>query len=212
MIRQPILASPQTGRVQKVLSGVDAISSFAGRLVSWLILALTVMICLEIASRSLLGAAHTWVFDMSYMLYGAVLLMAGAYALAKDAHVRGDILYGALPPRGQASIDLVLYPVLFIPGVIALTLAGYDYAEAAWTSGETSALSPGGPPVWPLRMAIPIAGALLLLQGATEMLRAVICLRTGAWPARSPDVAAGVSRLQTDENTNTECDRQGGSA
>lgn len=175
----------------------DAASTLAGRLCSWLIFVLTLLISWEVFSRYVLGEAHTWVFDTSYMLYGTVLLVAGAYTLAKDGHVRGDLLYGALSPRAQAAVDIVLYPVFFMPGVIALLVAGYGFAEAAIASGESSSLSPGGPPIWPLRVAIPVGAALLLLQGLAEILRALVCLRTGAWPPRPPDVESGETLLAT---------------
>jgi len=174
--------------VIRLIHLVDAISTLTGRLCSWLILALTLLISYEVFSRFVLGEAHTWVFDVSYMLYGGVLLIAGAYTLAKEGHIRGDLLYGAMSPRVQAGFDLVLFPLFFIPGVLALIIAGYSFAEAAILSGERSSMSPGGPPVWPLRVAIPIAGALLLLQGLAEILRACICMATGAWPPRMADV------------------------
>ncbi len=175
----------------------DALSTSAGRLCTWLILALTLLISYEVFSRYVLGKAHTWVFDTSYMMYGTVLLVAGAYTLAKDGHIRGDLLYGSLSPRTQATFDLILYPLFFIPGILALLIAGYVYAEAAVLSGERSSLSPGGPPVWPLRVAIPIAAALLLLQGLAEILRAIVCLLTGAWPPRPPDVGSAEELLST---------------
>ncbi len=181
--------------VNRLILLADAVSTLAGRLCSWLILVLTLLISWEVFSRYVLGKAHTWVFDTSYMLYGTVLLVAGAYTLAKDGHIRGDLLYGALPPRAQAGFDLVLFPLFFMPGVIALLVAGYGFAEAAVTSGERSSLSPGGPPVWPLRVAIPVAAALLLLQGLAEILRAIVCLRTGVWPPRPRDVGSSEELL-----------------
>ena len=177
-------------RAYRLILWADSMSTAAGRLCSWLILALTLLISWEVFSRYVFGKAHTWVFDTSYMLYGAVLLVAGAYTLAKDGHIRGDLLYGSMPPRAQAAFDLVLYPVFFIPGVLALLIAGYWFAEAAVLSGERSSLSPGGPPVWPLRVAIPVSATLLLIQGAAEILRAVVCVVTGTWPRRPGDVGS----------------------
>lgn len=185
----------QKSVVYRLILWADAISTFAGRLSSWLILALTFLISWEVFSRYMLGKAHTWVFDTSYMLYGTVLLIAGAYTLAKDGHIRGDLLYSAMPPRAQAAFDLVLYPLFFIPGVLALLIAGYSFAETAVLTGERSSLSPGGPPVWPLRAAIPLAAALLLLQGLAEILRAIVCLVTGSWPPRPPDVGSAEELL-----------------
>jgi TRAP-type mannitol/chloroaromatic compound transport system permease small subunit len=169
---------------------VDALSTAAGRGSAWLILVLTLVISFEVVSRYCFGWPHDWVFDTSYMLYGAVLLLSGAYALAKEAHVRGDLLYGALPPRAQAGLDLVLYGLFFIPGVVALVFAGWTFAAESWAIREASSLTPDGPPVYPLKMVIPLAGALLLLQGAAEVVRCLSCLVNGAWPSRVADIGA----------------------
>lgn len=169
---------------------VDALSTTAGRVSSWLVLLLTLVISFEVVSRYFFGWPHDWVFDTSYMLYGAMLLLSGAYALAKEAHVRGDLLYGEFPARVQAGIDLVLYGVFFTPGALALVVAGWSFAAESWSIREASSLTPDGPPVYPLKMAIPLAGALLLLQGAGEMVRCVSCLRSGEWPNRASDVGA----------------------
>ncbi|MEX0732196.1 MAG: TRAP transporter small permease subunit [Aquisalimonadaceae bacterium] len=166
---------------------IDAVSTFAGRTSSWLILVLTLIISFEVVSRYVFGWPHDWVFDTSYMLFGAVLLLSGAYALATDSHVRGDLLYSAFPPRMQASVDLSLYLLFFVPGVIALLVAGYWFAAESWAIRESSSLTPDGPPIYPLKMVIPVAGALLVAQGLAEMIRAGICLVTGTWPDRVLD-------------------------
>jgi len=120
--------------------------------------------------------------------YGALFMMAGAYTLAKNGHVRGDILYGFFRPRTQATIDLILYIVFFLPGVFALTYAGYFYAEESWRINEHSTITYEGPPLYPFKTVIPLAGAILLLQGVVEIIRCVICLRQGYWPSREQDV------------------------
>ena len=122
------------------------------------------------------------------MMYGAAFMMAGAYTLAKNGHVRGDVLYGFFPPRLQAGLDLALYFLFFIPGILALIWAGYDYAAESFAIREHSTLTANGPPLYPFKMVIPIAGVLLILQGVVEIIRCIICLRNGEWPKREHDV------------------------
>ena len=174
--------------MQNLLFGIDRISTLVGQAVSWLIIALTLMIGYEVFSRYALGTPHAWVFDMSNMLYGALFMLAGAYTLAKRGHVRGDILYGFLAPRAQAGIDLVLYLAFFFPGVIALAWAGIDFFEVSLAQNEHSSIAADGPPIYPFKAVIPLAGALLLLQGVAEVIRCVLCLAHGRWPAREDDV------------------------
>jgi len=150
--------------------------------------ALTFLITWEVFSRYVLNKPNPWTFDLMIMMYGAAFMMAGAYTLAKNGHVRGDVLYSFFPPRLQAGLDLVLYFVFFIPGVIALVWAGYTYAVESLAINEHSTLTANGPPLYPFKMVIPCAGILLLLQGCVEIVRCVICLRNGAWPARERDV------------------------
>jgi TRAP-type mannitol/chloroaromatic compound transport system permease small subunit len=152
------------------------------------------------------------------MMYGTVFMMAGAYTLAKNGHVRGDVLYGFFPPRLQAGLDLALYVLFFIPGTVALVWAGYTYASESWAINEHSTLTASGPPLYPFKTIIPIAGIFLLAQGIVEMVRCVVCLKQGEWPAREEDVEevdvdklkemvdvkdediAALSKLATDNN------------
>jgi len=174
--------------MQRLFLTVDKISTWAGKTIAWLIVVLTVMICWEVFSRYALNRPHAWVFDAQIMQYGALFMMAGAYTLAKNGHVRGDILYGFFKPRTQAFFDLVLYIVFFIPGILALAWAGYTFAGESWAINEHSSISADGPPIYPFKTILPIAGALLLLQGLVEIMRCVVCLKTGAWPLREEDV------------------------
>jgi len=114
--------------------------------------------------------------------------MAGAYTLAKAGHVRGDVLYGFFEPRTQATIDLILYVAFFLPGVFALTYAGYFYAAESWAVNEHSNVTAEGPPIYPFKTMLPLAGAFLLAQGIVEIIRCVICIKTGEWPSRIQDV------------------------
>ena len=174
--------------MQKLLLRIDRISTFIGQSFSWLIVALTFFISWEVFSRYALDHPHPWAFDVMNMLYGTLFMMAGAYTLAKKGHVRGDVLYGFFRPRTQASWDLLLYIVFFIPGVIALTYAGYFYAAESWAINEHSNVTANGPPVYPFKTVIPLAGAFLLVQGIVEIIRCAICIKQGNWPLREEDV------------------------
>jgi TRAP-type mannitol/chloroaromatic compound transport system permease small subunit len=174
--------------MQTLLLTVDKISTLIGQFFSWLILFLTLMISWEVFSRYVLDSPHPWAFDVMSMMYGTLFMMAGAYTLSKNGHVRGDVLYGFFPPRLQAGLDLTLYLVFFIPGVVALAWAGYNFAADSWAINEHSNVTADGPPVYPFKTIIPIAGALLLAQGLVEIVRCMVCLKNGAWPKRGQDV------------------------
>jgi TRAP-type mannitol/chloroaromatic compound transport system permease small subunit len=174
--------------MQKLLLFVDKVSTFVGHAFSWLIIGLTLLISWEVFSRYALDNPHAWAFDAMIMMYGTLFMMAGAYTLAKSGHVRGDVLYGFFEPRTQATIDLILYIIFFIPGVIALTYAGYYYAAESWAINEHSNITADGPAIYPFKTVIPLAGAFLLLQGIVEIVRCVICLKQGDWPSREEDV------------------------
>lgn len=174
--------------MQKLLLTIDKISTQVGQAFSWLILILTLMITWEVFSRYALDSPHPWAFDVMSMMYGTLFMMAGAYTLSKNGHVRGDVLYGFFTPRLQAGLDLTLYIIFFIPGIVALAWAGYNFAGESWAINEHSNVTANGPPVYPFKTIIPIAGFLLLLQGLVEIVRCVVCLQTGEWPSRGDDV------------------------
>src|SRR5882724_5111375 len=174
--------------VQRFLHAIDGVSTWAGKATAWLILLLTAIVCVEVFKRYILNAPTAWIFDLDNMIYGSLFMLCGAYTLAQNAHVRGDFLYSSMRPRTQASLDLVLYVVFFLPGIAALVYAGYDYAAISWHIGEHSNTTADGPPVYHFKTVIPIAGALVLLQGVAEMVRCVMCLKTGEWPSRLKDV------------------------
>jgi TRAP-type mannitol/chloroaromatic compound transport system permease small subunit len=174
--------------MQNLLLFVDSVSTWVGKAFSWLIVALTLLISWEVFSRYALDHPHAWAFDVMIMLYGTLFMMAGAYTLSKNGHVRGDVLYGFFPPRLQAGLDLSLYLLFFIPGVVAFVWAGYNYAAESWVINEHSNITADGPPIYPFKTIIPIAGAFILVQGVVEIIRCVICLRQGDWPSRQEDV------------------------
>ena len=173
--------------MQNVLLAVDRFSTWIGQVFAWAIVLLTVMITGEVFSRYVLNTPHDWALNAQIMLYGTLFMMAGAYTLSKNGHVRGDVLYGFFRPRTQAAIDLTLYVAFFLPGILALTYAGWSYAlEALAIREKTFSATPL--PLYPFKFIIPFAGGMLLLQGLAEIARCVICLREGAWPTRDQDV------------------------
>jgi len=174
-------------KIQRTLLIADHISTWAGKTVAWLIMVLMSVVCIEVFKRYILNAPTAYIFDVTNMLYGTLFMMAGAYTLAQDAHVRGDFLYGSMKPRMQATLDLILYIVFFLPGMMALIYAGYDYAAISWRIDEHSNVTSNGPPVYPFKTVIPIAGVLVLIQGIAEIIRCVVCLKTGEWPERLKD-------------------------
>jgi TRAP-type mannitol/chloroaromatic compound transport system permease small subunit len=170
------------------ISIVDRISTAIGKAFGWFILVMTFGTSYEVFVRYVLHDPTIWAYDLSYNMYGALFIMAGAYTLSRNAHVRGDVVYRMWPPRTQAAIDLLLFIIFFFPGVFALTLAGYRYAGESWHYREVSVYSPSDIPIFPLKTLIPVAGMTLLLQGLAEVFRCIICLRTGSWPQRAQDV------------------------
>jgi TRAP-type mannitol/chloroaromatic compound transport system permease small subunit len=175
-------------RLQRILIPVDRLNTMVGHGFAWAILILTLAVSYEVFARYILRSPTSWAFDASYILYGSLFIMAGAYALARNAHVRGDFLYRAWPPKRQAAMDLVLHFLFFFPGIIAFIIAGYGYAAQAWMTHEHSAYSPDGLPVYQYKTLIPVTGVLLLLQGMVEVIRCISCLRSGEWPQRLHDV------------------------
>jgi TRAP-type mannitol/chloroaromatic compound transport system permease small subunit len=173
--------------MQKILLAVDRVSTWVGQLFAWLIVLLTLLICWEVFSRYALNKPHGWVLDAQIILYGTLFMMAGAYTLAKNNHVRGDVLYGFFRPTTQAWVDLILYIVFFLPGVFAMAWAGWTFAADAVAIREQT-FSADPLPIYPFKAIIPIAAFMLLAQGLVEIVRCIACIRTGAWPSREQDV------------------------
>jgi TRAP-type mannitol/chloroaromatic compound transport system permease small subunit len=183
--------------MNRLLFFIDSLSGWVGKAFAWCILVLTLGTTYEVFMRYLLRDPTDWAFDMSYIMYGALFMMAGAYTLSRDGHVRGDVIYRLWPPRVQATIELVLYLVFFFPGMAALIYAGIDYASESWSympfgpagrRGEISINSPAGVPVSPLKTILPVAAFFCFLQGIAEVGRCVLCLKQGKWPERLHDV------------------------
>jgi TRAP-type mannitol/chloroaromatic compound transport system permease small subunit len=173
--------------MKNVLLMVDRASTWLGQTFAWLIVALTALIAWEVFSRYVLNNPHDWALDAQIMMYGTLFMLAGAYTLAKNGHVRGDVLYGFFEPRTQARVDLILYGLFFLPGIVALTWAGWTFAQESLAIRE-STFSATPLPLYPFKFMIPVAGLMLLLQGLVEIVRCIQCIRDGQWPSREQDV------------------------
>ncbi|HEV7912147.1 MAG TPA: TRAP transporter small permease subunit [Albitalea sp.] len=173
-------------KVQTLLHTVDRVSTWAGKTFAWLIVALMLVVCAEVFKRYALNAPTAWIYDANNMMYGTLFMMCGAYTLSQDGHVRGDFLYGSMKPRTQAALDLVLYIVFFLPGIGALTWAGWDYFNDSLAMHEQT-FNATPLPLYPFKFVIPIAGAIVMLQGIAEIIRCIVCLRTGRWTPRLKD-------------------------
>lgn len=178
---------------------IDRLSAGVGKAFGWCIIILTFGTCYEVFMRYLLRAPTNWAFDMAYTMYGALFLMAGAYTLSRNGHVRGDVLYRLLPIRLQATMDLALYIFFFFPGFLALLIYGYPYAMMSFMIREVSIYSPAGQPIWPLKALIPVGALFMLIQGLAEAIRCIVALRDGAWPQRLQDVEEMESAILADE-------------
>jgi len=174
--------------IQRFIYGVDELSRMVGHVFAWCIIILTMGTSFEVFVRYVLNNPTSWAFDFSYLMYGGLFYMAGAYTLSRDGHVRGDFIYRMWPPRLQASVQLTLYSLFFFPGVLALMYAGWNYGYEAFRIREVSVNSPVGVPVWQLKLLIPFGAGLLALQGIAEVLRCILCLRNNRWPQRLHDV------------------------
>jgi TRAP-type mannitol/chloroaromatic compound transport system permease small subunit len=169
-----------------LLHAAERLSTWTGKAFAWLIVALMLVVCTEVFKRYALNAPTAWIYDANNMMYGTLFMMCGAYTLSKDGHVRGDFLYGSMKPRTQAALDLVLYIVFFLPGIGALTLAGWDYFQTSLAMREQT-FNATPLPLYPFKFVIPLAGVIVMLQGLAEIARCVVCLRRGAWPPRLKD-------------------------
>ncbi|MEQ8824975.1 MAG: TRAP transporter small permease subunit [Filomicrobium sp.] len=174
--------------MQRYIEAVDKLSTWVGHAFAWCIMVMMLGTCYEVFVRYVLRDPTAWAFDISYMMYGTLFMMGGAYALARDSHVRGDVFFRTWSPKTQARLELFLYFIFFFPGVIALVLAGWKFSERSFRWGEVSSMSPANVPIWQFKLIIPAAGALLFLQGTAQVCRCLICIKTGKWPDKLDDV------------------------
>jgi TRAP-type mannitol/chloroaromatic compound transport system permease small subunit len=174
--------------MHRLIYSIDQLSKTVGHAFAWCIVILTLGTCYEVTVRYVLDDPTSWAFDLSYLMYGAVFYMAGAYTLSRGGHVRADMFYRKWSERNQAVVEFVLYILFFFPGILALVVAGGGYGLESLRLREVSVNSPAGMPIWPLKMMIPFGAGLMALQGFAELLRCIACLREGQWPARLHDV------------------------
>jgi len=166
----------------------DRLSGWFGKAFAWLILVMAIGVGYEVVARYGFNAPTSWAFDLSYITYGTLFMMGGAYTLSRGGHVRGDFLYRLWQPRTQAKVDLVLYILFFFPGVTALICAGWKYASRSWGYGEVSINSPAGIPIYQFKSVIVAAGILLFIQGIAQVFRCILAIRTNEWLAADEDV------------------------
>ncbi len=196
-------------KIQSLLHTADRISTWVGKAFAWLIVVLMLLVVAEVFKRYALNSPTAWVFDGSNMLYGTLFMMGGAYTLCQDGHVRGDFFYGSMKPRTQAGLDLVLYTVFFLPGIAALTWSGWTYFQDSLSIHEQT-FSADPLPVYPFKFIIPLAGALVLMQGISEIVRCIVCLKTGEWTPRLKDAQESdvvAQQLESSEYVDEEAKR-----
>jgi TRAP-type mannitol/chloroaromatic compound transport system permease small subunit len=174
--------------IDRFIYGIDQLSKTVGHAFAWCIIILTFGTSYEVFVRYALNNPTSWAFDFSYIMYGALFFMAGAYTLSRSGHVRGDFIYRMWRPRTQGIVELALYILFFYPGVLALVIAGWQYGMEAFRIREVSVNSPVGIPIWQLKLLIPFGAGLLALQGVAEVLRCISCIRDNRWPQRLHDV------------------------
>lgn len=174
--------------MNRLIYAIDQFSKTIGHAFAWCIVILTLGTCYEVFVRYALNDPTSWAFDLSYLMYGAVFYMAGAYTLSRGGHVRADMFYRKWPVRNQAVVELTLYVLFFFPGILALVVAGGAYGFESMRLREVSVNSPAGMPIWPMKMMIQCGALLIAVQGFAEVLRCIVCLREGEWPARLHDV------------------------
>lgn len=173
----------------------DRISEWFAKAFAWAIMVMTLGIGYEVVVRRLFNAPTSWAFDLSYIMYGTLFMMGGAYTLSRDGHVRGDFVYRLWKPRTQAIVELILYVIFFFPGVTALVISGWKYAERSWRYGEVSVNSPAGIPIFQFKTIIVAAGILLFIQGIAQMMRCIKCYKEGYWTRTTDDVEETEKKL-----------------
>lgn len=166
----------------------DSLSAWFGKSFGWLIILMTFGMSYEVLVRYFFNSPTPWALDISFMMYGTIFMMGGAYTLSRGGHVRGDFIYRTWQPKNQAKVDLVLYFLFFFPGMLALVFAGWKYAARSWSYAEVSVNSPAGVPIYQFKTVIVVAGVLMMIQGLAQVCRCIHCMRTNTWLAAEEDV------------------------
>jgi len=166
----------------------DRLSAWFGKTFGWLIILMTFGMAYEVLVRYMFNAPTPWALDISFIMYGTIFMMGGAYTLSRGGHVRGDFVYRSWKPQTQAKVDLALYILFFFPGILALVFTGFKYAGRSWGYGEVSVNSPAGIPIYQFKSVIVVAGILMLIQGLAQVFRCILCMREGYWRQADEDV------------------------
>lgn len=179
-------AEPES-RLVALARGIDQIAIWSGRIAAWLIIPMVLSLCYEVVARYVFNAPTEWAYDMTFMLYGSFFMLGAAFTLQRKGHVRTDSFYAKWSPRRQAWTDIVCYLVMYLPFVSVFAFVGWGYFVKAYLTHETFVSSSWQPITWPFKLAMPVTGVLLLLQGVSEVLKCVQTIRSGHWPDRAPD-------------------------
>lgn len=166
----------------------DKLSAWFGKTFGWLVILMTLGMSYEVFVRYVLNEPTSWSLDVSFIMYGTLFMMGGAYTLSRGGHVRGDFVYRLWSVRTQATVDLILYIFFFFPGIIALMITGWKYASRSWGYQEVSINSPAGIPIFQFKTVIAVAGALLFIQGLAQVCRCILAMREGYWRRAEEDV------------------------
>ncbi|MEZ5832292.1 MAG: TRAP transporter small permease subunit [Dongiaceae bacterium] len=177
----------------------DRLSAWFGKAFAWAIMVMTLGVGYEVFVRRILNAPTSWAFDVSYIMYGTLFMMGGAYTLSRNGHVRGDFVYRLWKPRTQAIVEFILYFLFFFPGVTALVFSGWKYASRSWSYGEVSVNSPAGVPIFQFKTVIVAAGILLFIQGIAQLMRCILCMRDGYWTLPRDDIEETETKLMRGE-------------
>jgi TRAP-type mannitol/chloroaromatic compound transport system permease small subunit len=185
--------------MNRFIDFADRLSAWFGKAFAWAIMVMTIGVGYEVIVRRLFGAPTSWAFDVSYIMYGTLFMMGGAYTLSRNGHVRGDFIYRLWKPRTQALVEFVLYFIFFFPGVMALMVIGWKYAARSWSYGEVSVNSPAGVPIFQFKTVIAAAGILLFIQGIAQVMRCIKCMRDGYWTLAQDDIEETEVKLMRGE-------------
>lgn len=166
----------------RTITQIDLFSQWVGRIVCFMVIPIFVAMVYEIFVRYVFVAPTMWAYDVSRMLYGAMFMLAAGYALSRGVHIRADFIYRNFTPQTQGRIDLALYVVLFFPSMIVFLLASLDFAQLAWMRGEKGMDTAWMPHVGPIKSALPVGIAFLIIQGVSELLKSWYAATRGRWP------------------------------
>jgi TRAP-type mannitol/chloroaromatic compound transport system permease small subunit len=167
---------------------LDPIAVWSGRLACFMLIPLVLALTWEVVARYVFNAPTQWAYDMTFMLYGTFFMLGAAFTLQRKGHVRTDMYYERWSPRRQASIDIVCYLLFFLPVVWVFTYTGWGYFWKSFVTNETFVSSAWQPIAWPFKMAMPLTGVLLAIQGLSEVFKCVHTLQHGKWPdERNPE-------------------------